>query len=44
LIVLKCVLIAWAVSHYKIPFSAWWIILPTIGFAAWVSLIYFSRD
>ena len=34
LILLKCVLVYWAINHWRMPFHAMWIIGPTIAFAA----------
>jgi hypothetical protein len=43
LIVLKSVFVAWAVGHYHIPFSALWVILPTVAFGALCTGVYFGR-
>ena len=43
LIVIKCLLTAWAVSHYHVPIRASWIILPTIAMAAACTVIYLRR-
>jgi len=43
LIAVKSVLVAWAVPHYHIPFSALWVIVPTVVFAALCTLVYFRR-
>ena len=40
----KCLAVAWAVRHYQVPFSAWWVIGPTVMFAALVTALYWSRD
>lgn len=41
LIALKSAAIFWAVPRYHIPFSPWWVVAPTIAFAAVVTAIYF---
>jgi hypothetical protein len=44
LIAVKCVFVAWAVQHYRMPFSPMWVIGPTVAFAALATAIYFFRD
>ncbi len=44
LIAVKSAFIAWAVPHYRIPFSPLWVILPTIAFAALCTAVYHLRD
>jgi uncharacterized membrane protein len=34
LIVVKCLLVWWAVDHWRMPFHALWIVGPTLVFAA----------
>ncbi|MBL9205602.1 MAG: hypothetical protein JNN01_10990 [Opitutaceae bacterium] len=43
LIIMKCVLIAWAISHYRIPIHATWIVAPTLAMAAICTVIYVRR-
>lgn len=43
LIVIKCAGVMWAVPHYHIPFSAMWVVLPTIIFAAVCTAVYYRR-
>ena len=43
LIVLKSVFVVWAVDHYHIPFSALWVIVPTVAFAGLCTAVYFGR-
>jgi hypothetical protein len=44
LIAVKCVFVAWAVHHYRMPFSPMWVIGPTVAFAALATAIYLFRD
>jgi peptidoglycan/LPS O-acetylase OafA/YrhL len=44
LIAVKSAFVAWAVPHYRIPFSPLWVILPTIAFAALCTAVYHWRD
>ena len=44
LIGVKSAVVIWAVRHYHIPFSAFWIVGPTVAFAALVSLVYWRRN
>ncbi len=39
-IVAKCIVVKWAVVAYAMPFNAWWIILPTLVFAALATLLW----
>ena len=43
LIAIKSVVVFWAVQHYKIPFSGWWIVGPTITFAALCTFVYWRH-
>jgi hypothetical protein len=43
LVLLKSVLVHWAVSHYQVPFNAWWLIGPTFAFAALCTWLYWRR-
>ena len=43
LIGLKCWGTWWLVEAYRMPFSAWWIIAPTIGAAAVCTGLYLLR-
>jgi len=43
LIVLKSIFVIWAVDHYHIPFSALWVIAPTVIFAGLCTAVYFGR-
>jgi len=40
-VALKCALVAWAVPHYHIPFSALWVIVPTLIFMATVTAAFY---
>jgi hypothetical protein len=44
LIAIKSVVVAWAVPHYHIPFSPWWIIGPTVAFATLCTWVYYRKD
>jgi hypothetical protein len=44
LIAVKCVFVAWAVHHYRMPFSPMWVIGPTVTFAALATAIYLFSD
>lgn len=33
-IIVKCLLVAWAIEHWHVPIHAAWIIAPTLAFAA----------
>ena len=43
LIAIKSAVIFWAVHHYRIPFSALWVVAPTVVFAALVTYVYWRR-
>jgi hypothetical protein len=43
LIALKSAFVLWAVPHYHIPFSPYWVIVPTLFFAALCTAVYFRR-
>lgn len=43
LIAIKSVLVLWAVPHYHIPFSGWWVVAPTLIFAALCTAVYYGR-
>jgi hypothetical protein len=44
LIAVKTVVVFWAVRHYHIPFSPWWVVAPTVVFAALVTWVYLRRS
>jgi len=44
LIVLKSILVTWAVHRWHVPFSPLWIILPTVMFGALVTAVYLWRE
>ena len=33
-ILIKCVVVAWAIPHWNVPINALWVILPTLTLAA----------
>lgn len=41
IIVFKSLAVVWAVQHYRIPFSPFWVIGPTVGFAALATAAYY---
>ena len=43
LIAIKSAVVFWAVHHYRIPFSALWIVAPTIAFALLITYVYWKR-
>lgn len=43
LIALKTAFVLWAVPHYHIPFSPYWVVVPTLMFAALCTAVYFRR-
>ena len=44
LIGVKSAAAIWAVRHYHIPFNPFWIIGPTVAFAALVTVVYWWRS
>ncbi len=40
LILVKCVLVSWAVGHWQMPFHAAWVVAPTIAFAGVATLVW----
>jgi hypothetical protein len=43
LIALKTAFVLWAVPHYHIPFSPYWVVVPTLIFATLCTAIYLRR-
>lgn len=43
LIAIKSAVVLWAVPHYHIPFSPFWVIGPTVIFAALCTAVYWRR-
>lgn len=43
-IALKCAGVVWLVSHYQMPFSAWWVTGPTLVFGALCTALYLLRE
>jgi len=43
-IVAKCFLVIWAIDHWAVPVHPYWIIVPTILFAALCTAVYYRRD
>lgn len=44
LVLIKSVVVHWACQHYGVPFNAWWLIGPTLVFAALCTWLYWRRD
>lgn len=44
LILAKCAVIYWACHRYQVPISPWWLIGPTLAFAALCTVVYWRRD
>jgi hypothetical protein len=43
-IVLKSIVVVWAVRHYRIPFNPLWVIAPTVAFAILITWVYWKRS
>ncbi len=43
-IVVKSLLVIWAIDHWRVPFHPYWINVPTILMAALVTAIYLRRN
>jgi len=43
LIALKTAFVLWAVPHYHIPFSPYWVVIPTLIFATLCTAVYLRR-
>jgi hypothetical protein len=43
LLLLKCVLSTWAVAHWDMPVSSFWVWLPSIIFGAVCTMLYLMR-
>lgn len=39
-VVIKCLVVSWAVSHWRMPFHAAWVVGPTLVFAALATLLW----
>jgi hypothetical protein len=39
-ILIKCVIVTWAVEHWHMPFHASWVVVPTLAFAALASVVW----
>jgi hypothetical protein len=44
LIAAKSVLVIWVIHRWHVPFSPWWVIAPTVAFAALCTAIYLWRE
>jgi hypothetical protein len=42
-VALKTWFVIWAVPRYHIPFSAMWVVIPTLIFAALCTAVYYGR-
>ncbi len=43
-IVVKCFVVIWAIDHWNVPFSPYWIIIPTVLMGALCTAVYYWRD
>ncbi len=39
-ILIKCVLVTWAVDHWHMPFHAAWVVAPTLAFAGLATVLW----
>jgi hypothetical protein len=39
-ILAKCLLVAWAIDHWRVPVHAGWVIWPTVMFAGLATLLW----
>jgi hypothetical protein len=39
-ILAKCVFVTWAVGHWRMPFHAAWVVIPTLLFAALATVLW----
>ncbi|OHE89429.1 MAG: hypothetical protein A3G75_01155 [Verrucomicrobia bacterium RIFCSPLOWO2_12_FULL_64_8] len=44
IIVVKCFVVIWAIDHWAVPLHPYWIMVPTIIFAAVCTAVYYRRD
>lgn len=44
LVLAKCLTISWAIRAYSVPIHPWWLIGPTLAFAALCTWLYWRRD
>ena len=43
-ILVKCLLVWWAMNHWQVPFHPAWIVAPTLAFAALASVIWLTHS
>ncbi|MCF3648325.1 hypothetical protein [Synoicihabitans lomoniglobus] len=43
LILAKCEFVHWAVAHWSVPIDAWWIVGPTLVFAAVATALWLAH-
>ncbi|MDP1580134.1 MAG: hypothetical protein Q8M02_07640 [Candidatus Didemnitutus sp.] len=43
LILAKCVLVAWAIEHWRVPVHAGWVIIPTLLMAALATVVWLTH-
>ena len=43
-ILVKCVVVRWAMDHWQVPFHSAWIIAPTLAFAALASVLWLTHQ
>jgi len=44
LIVVKCVVVWWAMGHWQVPFHPMWIVGPTVAFATLASALWLTHQ
>jgi hypothetical protein len=44
IIVSKCFIVSWAISHYAIPVHPGWVVVPTLFMAAICTALYYWKD
>lgn len=42
-IVIKCLVVTWAIEHWRMPFHASWVVVPTLVFAALATALWFRH-
>lgn len=42
-VIVKCVLVDWAMRHYRVPINPGWVIFPTLAMAAVCTVLYYGR-
>ncbi len=42
-IVVKCLLVWWAIDHWHVALNPWWVVGPTLGFAVLVTALWLTH-